>query len=32
VDQPSFEGMWLSLQDSFCRFQAALWFALVAMC
>jgi hypothetical protein len=32
TDQPSFEGMWLSLQDCFCRFQAALWFAPVAMC
>jgi hypothetical protein len=32
VTRPAFEGMWLSLQDSFCRFQAALWFAPVAMC
>jgi hypothetical protein len=32
MNQPSFEGMWLSLQDSFCRFQTALWFAPVATC
>jgi hypothetical protein len=32
ITRPAFEGMWLSLQDSFCRFQAALWFAPAAMC
>jgi hypothetical protein len=32
ITRPAFEGMWLSLQDCFCRFQAALWFAPVAMC
>ena len=29
--RPAFEGMWLSLQDSLCRFQTALWFAPVLM-
>ncbi len=32
IIRPAFEGMWLSLQDSFCRFQTALWFAPVVMC
>ena len=31
ITRPAFEGMWLSLQDSFCRFQTALWFAPVLM-
>jgi hypothetical protein len=32
ITRPTFEGMWLSLQDGFCRFQTALWFAPVATC
>jgi hypothetical protein len=32
ITRPAFEGMRLSLQNSFCRFQTALWFAPVAMC
>jgi len=32
MTRPAFEGMWLSLQDSFCRLHAALWFAPVATC
>ena len=31
ITRPAFEGMWLSLQDSFCRFQTTLWFAPVVM-
>jgi hypothetical protein len=29
--RPAFEDMWLSLQDSLCRFLTALWFAPVLM-
>jgi hypothetical protein len=31
ITRPAFESMWLSLQDSFCRFQTTLWFAPVLM-